>query len=75
MIDTYENIYFDAKSDASYKAQNLINLMEKAQLTELTCIEELVNKLLGREVIDNRMMLSILSRFTDVSKERQGTLS
>lgn len=46
VVETYEQLYFDKSLPSHQKAKNLFYLMREATLTDITCIEELLKKLI-----------------------------
>ena len=44
--ETYEQIYFERSLQPLQKCKNLLELMRDATLTDVTCIEELLKKLI-----------------------------
>lgn len=46
MIDCYVTIYFAREVRPEDKVKNLLYLMDKATLTDITCIEELLHNLI-----------------------------
>lgn len=65
VVDTYQAVFFESFFDASSKAQNLLKLMETATVTEVACVEELLKKLLERDVVDQELLGQLFKRFAD----------
>lgn len=52
MIDYYRELYFGDRIDKAEKVKNLLRLMKNATLTDLTCIEELLSKLIKQDTFE-----------------------
>ena len=51
--ECYVAIYFGSNETPQKKVSNLMHLMKDATLTDVTCIEELLNKLITLDVFEN----------------------
>ena len=64
VVETYETIYFDKTLKSNAKAQNLISLMRTATLTDTICIEELIAKMIQKEIIDKEVFKHLFTSYT-----------
>lgn len=74
VIETYHSLYFPLESSAQEKVKNLFMLMKDCTLTDLTCLEELLSRLIKdnafqEEVFSNLWgtYLSFGTRFKDLN--------
>ena len=52
VVETYEQIYFEKSQSARDKSNSLLELMDGATLTDITCIEELLNKFIKKDIFE-----------------------
>mgnify|MGYP006893254787 CR=1 FL=1 len=52
VVETYEQIYFDRALSSHQKSKNLLELMRDATLTDVTCIEELLKKIMQKDIFE-----------------------
>lgn len=71
-LNTYEQLYFDAKMSATTKTQNLLDLMDGATLTDLTCTEELLKKLMAKNIIEKDVIRCLIKIY--MLKENDETM-
>ena len=62
-VATYEFLYFARGLDADQKTANLLRLMKGATLTDLTCLEELLKRLLESGAIDNKVTKHLIATY------------
>lgn len=62
-VDTYEFLYFARGLDAEQKTANLLRLMKGATLTDLTCLEELLKRLLQSGAIDSTVTRNLMQTY------------
>jgi condensin complex subunit 1 len=55
VIDCYQSLYFNEDISAQEKVKNLLYLMKDATLTDITCIEELLGKLILNDVFERQV--------------------
>jgi hypothetical protein len=54
VIDCYQSLYF-ADQSPSDKVKNLLTLMKDATLTDVTCIEELMKRLIEGQAFEQQV--------------------
>jgi len=64
VVETYGDIYFDGRFSSMQKAANLLELMRGASLTDVTCIEELLKKILERELLETAVYEQLWRSYT-----------
>lgn len=47
VLDCYHSLYFNMETSTTDKVKHLFTMMKEATLTDITCIEELLGKLIG----------------------------
>ena len=62
-VETYEFLYFARGLDADQKTANLLRLMKGATLTDLTCLEELLKRLLASGAVDHKVTKHLISTY------------
>jgi len=55
VVDCYQSLYFSDVTKVAEKVKNLLKLMKDATLTDVTCIEELLNKLIANDVFEREV--------------------
>ena len=70
-VETYHDLYIERSMSSKIKAQNLIRLVQQADQTEMTCIEELVRQFLLKDSIDTDLIKNLMEIFT--TKHPDGT--
>ena len=63
VVDTYGEIYFDPGLRPGQKAANLLELMRDASLTDVTCIEELLRKILEQDLLETAVYAELWRRY------------
>jgi len=71
VVEFHETVYFNAQVTAPLKAQHLVGMMNAATLTEVTCIEELVNKLLERQIFDQHLIRELWGKYSGAEDAEQ----
>ena len=52
VMETYESLYFNSNVNTPDKVKNLFSMMKNASLTDITCIEELLGKLIAKDAFE-----------------------
>ena len=64
VFDCYKEIYFSATIKSEGKTHNLLNLIKGANLTEITCIEELMKKCLEANIFEMEVFKNLWIYYT-----------
>lgn len=65
--ETYETLYFSQSLSAEKKAKNLLSLMYNATLTDLTCLEELLRRILEQKKLEQDVLRVIMATYSQKS--------
>jgi hypothetical protein len=71
VIDSYITIYFSRDERPENKVKNLLYLMNKATLTDITCIEELLHKLIVGEVFERQVFDLLWENYFSPTTQKQ----
>jgi len=67
VVKNYCEIYFDKSFAPKKKAKNLLKLMRGASLTDITCIEELLKKILEKDLLETAVYEELWRSYTQAS--------
>ena len=59
VIETYESLYFNRDVNTPDKVKYLFAMMKNASLTDVTCIEELLGKLIQKDAFEPPVLNSL----------------
>ena len=59
VLETYKDLYFGDNIRVADKVKNLLNFMKDATLTDVTCIEELLAKLIEHDIFEKEVYNSL----------------
>ena len=59
VIDCYQSLYFGDNIPKADKVKNLLKLMKDATLTDITCIEELLNRLIKSDTFEKDVFTAL----------------
>ena len=74
-METYESLYFNRDVTTADKVKNLFSMMKDASLTDITCIEELLGKLIAKDAFEppvyNSLWQAYLNHGGDLSHRNE----
>jgi len=70
VIETYQEIYFDRGLPPLQKVKNLFSLMRNATLTDITCIEELLKKLVEKDVFEKEVFKQLWVSYAKIFENK-----
>ena len=59
VVECYQTLYFNSETKVADKQKNLLKLMKDATLTDITCIEELLSKLIKNDIFERPVFNSL----------------
>ena len=68
MIDCYQTLYFSDVISKSDKVKNLLKLMKDATLTDVTCIEELLSRLVKLDTFEKDVFTQLWQTYLNFGR-------